>query len=264
MKLTVITRGSVLQNSIWRLMANVLLFLWAAYGLVRLLEVTHYGLWDLALLGPVWTCLTVARCLGAACCCWVLIRQASDQLRTVTNVSPFFSGKALVSTHLTFQSLQWFGVHTWIDLCLAAVREGLCLNSMPTFCFRVLECNVFLIYIITVLSDPPVGFKLEGPQCTFDRQACKFQSFATWIQVHRCYFECIHPLSVYLHERFLLVSVVEIHGISHSALLLHNHESRPHHVTYHMILSVIFDDTIHIMKALLITDKSSICYWLAY
>jgi len=58
--------------------------------------------------------------------------------------------------------------------------------------------------------------------------------------------------------------VVEIHGISRSALLLHNHESRPHHVTHHMILSVIFDEAIHITKALLITDKSFICYWLAY
>jgi len=57
---------------------------------------------------------------------------------------------------------------------------------------------------------------------------------------------------------------VEIHGISHSALLLHNHESRPHHVIYHMTLSVIFDDAIHITKALLITDKSIIRYWLAY
>jgi len=57
---------------------------------------------------------------------------------------------------------------------------------------------------------------------------------------------------------------VEIHDISHSALLLHNHKSRSHYVTYHMILSVIFDDTIHITKALLITEKSFICYWLAY
>ena len=59
-------------------------------------------------------------------------------------------------------------------------------------------------------------------------------------------------------------SSVEIHGISRSALLLHNHESRPHHVIYHMTLSVIFDDAIHITKALLIIDKSFIRYWLAY
>jgi len=58
--------------------------------------------------------------------------------------------------------------------------------------------------------------------------------------------------------------IVEIHGISRSALLLHNHESRQHHVIYHMTLSVIFDDAIHITKALLITDKSFIHYWLAY
>ena len=38
------------------------------------------------------------------------------------------------------------------------------------------------------------------------------------------------------------VPPVEIHGISRFALLSHNHESRPHHVTHHMILSVIFDD----------------------
>ena len=58
---------------------------------------------------------------------------------------------------------------------------------------------------------------------------------------------------------------VENHGI----LILffyyvHNHDSRPYHVTHHMILSVIFDDAIYITKALLITDKSFICYWLAY
>ena len=51
---------------------------------------------------------------------------------------------------------------------------------------------------------------------------------------------------------------------SHSALLLPNHDSRPHHVINHMTLSVIFDDAIYITKALLITDKSFICYWLAY
>ena len=49
-----------------------------------------------------------------------------------------------------------------------------------------------------------------------------------------------------------------------SALLLPNHDSRPHHVINHMTLSVIFNDAIHIMKALLIIDKSFICYWLAY
>jgi len=59
-------------------------------------------------------------------------------------------------------------------------------------------------------------------------------------------------------------AVVEIHSISRSALLLHNHESRPHHVINHMTLSVIFNDAIHIMKALLITNKSFVHYWLAY
>ena len=66
------------------------------------------------------------------------------------------------------------------------------------------------------------------------------------------------------HHRNQVVQCVEIHGISCSALLLYNHESRPHHVINHMTLSVIFDDAIHITKALLITDKSFIRYWLAY